>query len=95
MLGGGFEKGRVYSFFGLPGEGKTVTLENLMYQIWKYNKGFKYFIGIPFSKYDFMEVLRDKYKEAKKSKQNKKEKGKVFIMSYDEIHKFARENGYE
>lgn len=41
MLGGGFEKGRVYSFFGLPGEGKTVTLENLMYQIWKYNKGFK------------------------------------------------------
>lgn len=41
MLGGGFEKGRVYSFFGLPGEGKTVTLENLLYQIWKYNKGFK------------------------------------------------------
>lgn len=41
MLGGGFEKGRVYSFFGLAGEGKTVTLENLMYQIWKYNKGFK------------------------------------------------------
>ena len=25
MLGGGFEKGRVYCFFGLPGEGKTVT----------------------------------------------------------------------
>ena len=41
MLGGGFEKGRVYSFFGLAGEGKTVTLENMMYQIWKYNKGFK------------------------------------------------------
>lgn len=41
MLGGGFEKGRVYSFFGLAGEGKTVTLENLMYQVWKYNKGYK------------------------------------------------------
>lgn len=41
LLGGGFEKGRVYSFFGLAGEGKTVTLENMMYQIWKYNNGFK------------------------------------------------------
>lgn len=41
MLGGGFEKGRVYCFFGLPGEGKTVTLENLLYQIWKYNADYK------------------------------------------------------
>lgn len=41
MLGGGFEKGNVYSFFGLPGEGKTVTLENLLYQLWKYNRGYQ------------------------------------------------------
>lgn len=41
MLGGGFEGGNVYSFFGLPGEGKTVTLENLLYQLWKYNKGYQ------------------------------------------------------
>ena len=41
MLGGGFEKGRVYCFFGLPGDGKTVTLINLLYQIWKYNADFK------------------------------------------------------
>ena len=41
MLGGGFEQGNVYSFFGLPGEGKTVTLENILYQLWKYNKGYQ------------------------------------------------------
>ena len=41
MLGGGLEGGNVYSFFGLPGEGKTVTLENLLYQLWKYNKGYQ------------------------------------------------------
>lgn len=41
MLGGGFEAGNVYSFFGLPGEGKTVTLENILYQLWKYNKGYE------------------------------------------------------
>lgn len=41
MLGGGFEGGNVYSFFGLPGEGKTVTLENMLYQLWKYNKGYQ------------------------------------------------------
>ena len=41
MLGGGFEKGRVYCFFGLQGEGKTVTLVNLLYQIWKYNADYK------------------------------------------------------
>ena len=41
MLGGGVEPGNVYSFFGLPGEGKTVTLENLLYQLWKYNRGYQ------------------------------------------------------
>jgi len=37
ILGGGFEERRVYCFFGLPGDGKTITLLNLMYQIKKYN----------------------------------------------------------
>lgn len=41
MLGGGFEAGNVYSFFGLPGEGKTVTLENILAQLWKYNQGYQ------------------------------------------------------
>ena len=41
MFGGGLEKGNVYAFFGLPGEGKTVTLENMLYQIWKYNRGYQ------------------------------------------------------
>lgn len=66
----------------------------------KYNKGFKYFIGIPFSKYDFMELLRDKYKKSKKLRKEKKvfevsHEKKVFEVSYDKFHKFARENGYE
>lgn len=34
---GGFESERVYMFFGLPGEGKSVLLLNLAYQIKKYN----------------------------------------------------------
>ena len=37
ILAGGFEGGRVYSFFGLPGEGKTITLLNLAYQLKKFN----------------------------------------------------------
>ena len=41
LLGGGFQKGRVYCYFGLSGEGKTTTLENLLVQVWKYNKGIK------------------------------------------------------
>ena len=41
MFGGGIERGNVYAFFGLPGEGKTVTLENLLYQIWRYNRGYQ------------------------------------------------------
>ena len=40
MLGGGLEQGNVYCFFGLPGEGKTITIENLLYQVWKYNRGY-------------------------------------------------------
>lgn len=41
MTGGGFESGRVYMFFGLPGEGKSTTLLNLVYQIKKHNKNYK------------------------------------------------------
>lgn len=41
MLSGGFESGRVYLLFGLPGEGKTTTLLNLVYQLKKYNTHFK------------------------------------------------------
>jgi hypothetical protein len=41
LLGGGFESGRVYVYFGLPGEGKSTTLLNLMYQLKKYNKDYK------------------------------------------------------
>lgn len=40
LLGGGFEAGRVYVFFGLPGEGKSTLLVNLMYQLKKYNKDY-------------------------------------------------------
>lgn len=41
LLGGGFENGRCYVFFGLPGEGKSSTILNLVYQIKKYNKDYK------------------------------------------------------
>jgi hypothetical protein len=41
LLGNGFENGRVYGFFGLQGEGKSLTLLNLAYQIKLYNKKFK------------------------------------------------------
>ena len=41
LLGGGFQKTKLYCMFGMAGEGKTVTLVNLLYQLWKYNKGFK------------------------------------------------------
>lgn len=37
ILAGGFEGSRVYCLFGLPGEGKTTTLLNLLYQIKKNN----------------------------------------------------------
>lgn len=41
MLAGGFESGRVYCFFGLPGEGKSNLLLNLLYQLKLYNKNYK------------------------------------------------------
>lgn len=41
LLGGGFENGRCYAFFGLPGEGKSSTILNIMYQIKKYNRSYK------------------------------------------------------
>lgn len=41
LLGGGFENGRVYGFFGLQGEGKSLTLLNLALQIKLYNRKFK------------------------------------------------------
>lgn len=41
LLGGGLQKTKVYCFFGMSGEGKTTTITNLFYQVWKYNKGFK------------------------------------------------------
>ena len=41
LLGGGLEAGRVYAFFGLPGEGKSTILLNLAYQIKKYNKRYR------------------------------------------------------
>lgn len=41
LLGGGFESGRVYGLFGLQGEGKSLTLLDLAYQIKNYNRKFK------------------------------------------------------
>lgn len=41
MTGGGFQSGRFYMLFGLPGEGKSTTLLNLAFQLKKYNKNFK------------------------------------------------------
>ena len=41
LLGGGFENGRCYIYFGLPGEGKSTVILNMMYQLKKYNKDYK------------------------------------------------------
>lgn len=41
VLGGGFEGSRVYCFFGLPGEGKSLLLKNLAIQLKENNKGYK------------------------------------------------------
>ena len=41
MLDGGFQKKRAYCIFGLSGGGKSTTLENILYQLWKNNKGFE------------------------------------------------------
>ena len=41
LLGGGFESTRVYGFFGLQGEGKSLTLLNLGLQMKMFNKNYK------------------------------------------------------
>lgn len=41
MLAGGFESGRTYMLFGLPGEGKSTSMLDIAYQIKKYNKNFQ------------------------------------------------------
>lgn len=41
MLGGGFESGRTYMFFGLSGIGKSIVLLNIIYQMKKYNRFYK------------------------------------------------------
>lgn len=41
MLGGGLMGGRVYTLFGLPGEGKSMTMLDIAYQVKQYNKAFK------------------------------------------------------
>lgn len=41
LLGGGFENGRCYVFFGLPGEGKSSTILDILYQLKKYNRDYK------------------------------------------------------
>lgn len=41
LLGGGFENGRCYVYFGLPGEGKSSVVLNMIYQLKKYNKDYK------------------------------------------------------
>ena len=41
MLGGGFTGGRVYTLLGLPGEGKSMTMLDMAYQIKQHNKGLK------------------------------------------------------
>lgn len=41
LLSGGFENGRVYVYFGLQGEGKSMMLLNLARQIKMYNRGYK------------------------------------------------------
>ena len=41
LIKGGFEPARLYSLFGMPGDGKSLTLKDLAIQILKYNKGYK------------------------------------------------------
>lgn len=41
LLGGGFENGRCYVYFGLPGEGKSSVLLNMIYQIKKHNRDYR------------------------------------------------------
>ena len=41
LLGGGFENGRCYVYFGLPGEGKSSVVLNMIYQLKKYNRDYR------------------------------------------------------
>lgn len=41
LLGGGYENGRCYVYFGLPGEGKSSVILNILYQIKKHNRDYK------------------------------------------------------
>lgn len=41
LIGGGFENTRAYLLLGITGVGKSMTLIDLVYQLKKYNKGFK------------------------------------------------------
>lgn len=41
IISGGFENGRIYLLFGLPGEGKSMTMLNLALQLKKFNKGYQ------------------------------------------------------
>lgn len=41
LIGGGFENGRCYVYFALPGEGKSSLLLNMIYQIKKHNIDYK------------------------------------------------------
>ncbi len=41
IISGGFENGRIYLLFGLPGEGKSMTMLNLALQLKKFNRGYQ------------------------------------------------------
>lgn len=41
IISGGFENGRIYLLFGLPGEGKSMTMLNLALQLKKFNKEYQ------------------------------------------------------
>ena len=41
LLGGGFENGRCYVYFGLPGEGKSSVVLNMIYQLKKFNRDYR------------------------------------------------------
>ena len=41
IISGGFENGRIYLLFGLPGEGKSMTMLNLALQLKKFNREYK------------------------------------------------------
>ena len=41
LIGGGFENTRCYLLLGITGVGKSMTLVNLLYQLKKYNKGYR------------------------------------------------------